>query len=110
MNEYMEPVSNTNINFHTPHPNAGPTFHNPVDPSNPPSSVDNVPVVDNYQPGVNDFQDPIVNDNGGSVHIHDVDEIDIPDFPEDLDNPDFPMPGDVEDNPDFTNNKLDPDQ
>ncbi|MFK7798461.1 MAG: hypothetical protein AB8E82_13495 [Aureispira sp.] len=110
MNEYMEPVSNTNINFHTPHPNAGPVFNNPVqDPSNPPTSVDNVPVVDHYQPGVNDFQAPIVdNDAANLAQIHDVDEIDIPDFPEDLDNPDFPMPGDIDDNPDFNANKLDP--
>ena len=27
MNEYMAPVSETNINFHTPHPNATPTHH-----------------------------------------------------------------------------------
>lgn len=115
MNEYMQPVSDTNINFHTPHPNASPTTHtHQPDPNNPhvfdptqPHSHTNVPVVDNYEPGVNDFDEPVLNDKGEPIKIHDVDEIDIPDFPEDMDNPDFPMPGDLEDNPDFDPNNPD---
>ncbi|MGH1334594.1 MAG: hypothetical protein ACRBFS_00590 [Aureispira sp.] len=105
MNEYMAPVSETNINFHTPHPNASPT---PTTNSNDIApNFGDVPVVDHYEPGVDDFNAPIVNEEGDDVAGHDVDEIDVPDFPDDLDNPDFPMPGDLEDNPDFDPNNPD---
>jgi hypothetical protein len=114
MNEYMEPVVNTNINFHNPQPTPKTHTHQP-DPNNPhvydptqPHTHGGVPIVDHYQPGtVDDFDEPILNDDGEPIKIHDVDEIDIPDFPDDLDNPDFPMPGDLDDNPDFDPNHPD---
>lgn len=108
MNEYMAPVSDTNVNFHTPHNVAPNTTHTHQADPNDPHSHTTVPIVDHYQPGVNDdFNAPILNDQGEPIVIHDVDEIDIPDFPDDLDNPDFPMPGDIEDNPDFDPNNND---
>ncbi|BDS09332.1 hypothetical protein [Aureispira anguillae] len=85
MNEFMQPVGGVDIDFNK-------SMNAPVpSPSTP-------PIVENYEPEVvENFDDPIVNDNGEEVHVHDVDAIDIPDFPDDMDNPDFPMPGDIKD-------------
>ncbi len=116
MGEYMQPVSKTNINFNAPHQVQNTTHTHQPDPNDPhvynptqPHSHNTPPIVDNYQPGtVDHFNEPILNDQGEPIIIHDVDEIDIPDFPDDLDNPDFPMPGDIEgDNPDFDPNNPD---
>lgn len=79
MNEFMQPIGGVDIDF-----NKG--------------MNNQVPIVEDYQPEVvENFDEPIVNDKGEEVHVHDVDAIDIPDFPEDMDNPDFPMPGDIKD-------------
>lgn len=106
MNDFMKPVGGVDINF-----NAQNTTPNPT-----------VPVVDNYQPGVVEHFDPnptitpppadsysndanmvtppVTHDVAGS----DVDEIKVPDFPDDMDNPDFPMPGDIKDDKNFDPN------
>jgi len=83
MNDFMKPVGGVDINFKQPTANR---YEPAVD----------VPIMDDYQPGVIENFDP----NTAQPHIDptmggDVDEIVVPDFPEDMDNPDFPMPGDL---------------
>jgi len=102
MNEYMKPVGGVEIDFNkTSRPNQPTTnTHNTYNTT--------VPIVeDNYQSEVvENFDEPIFDDQGNEVIINDVDTIDIPDFPDDLDNPDFPMPGDIKDDFDPNNPDL----
>lgn len=85
MNDFMKPVGGVDINFKQPTTNR----YEP--------SVD-VPIMDDYQPGVVENFDPaIVPPTHAPAMGGDVDEIVVPDFPEDMDNPDFPMPGDLKD-------------
>ena len=90
MNDFMKPVGGVDVTFSNNN-NTAPT----------PNPSVNVPIVEDYNPAVNTYEDQNNDHNNNDNYDqplanNDVDQIDVPDFPEDMDNPDFPMPGDIE--------------
>ncbi len=104
MNNTMKPVNGLDVNFDT---------NPPVDPTSVEVKTNPVDVNGNeefYTPIVDDYSvEPILPSNPDVEIGDDIDQIDIPEFPEDLDNPDFPMPGDMADNFDPTKPPSNPD-
>lgn len=104
MNNTMKPVNGLDVNFDT---------NPPVDPTSVDVKTNPVDINGNedfYTPIVDDYSvEPILPTNPDVEIGDDIDQIDIPEFPEDLDNPDFPMPGDMADNFDPTKPPTNPD-
>lgn len=95
MNEFMKPVAGVDVNFTKTKSTT--TTTNPY-----------APIVEDYDPIIVEKFDDFNENNDFNNKGNDVDEIDIPDFPEDMDNPDFPMPGDIKEdfNPNDPNLKV----
>lgn len=107
MNEFMQPVAGNAIQFTNigqPKPNVSPAYSaNPktqnsydtsiINDPNQPQTEPLFPKQPDYPRGGNLGEDePFLDEQGNPIVIRDVDEIDIPDFPEDLENPDFNPP------------------
>lgn len=89
MDEYIKPIGGTEVNFNK---KTTPTTTTTTTTT---TNLTDVPIVENYDPTIVENFNPTVDPSMKKESpANDVDEIDIPDFPEDLNNPDFPMPGD----------------
>lgn len=90
MEEYIKPIGGVDVNF-----NKKTT-----------TTTNDVPIVEHFDPTIVENFDPTTVKK--DTPANDVDEIIVPDFPEDLNNPDFPMPGDIKEdfNPKDPNLKV----
>jgi len=87
MNELMKPVGGVDIDFDNINKKKNANNNN--------SSVDVPPIVEDYDPSLNENFEEIYHEEKHDKVSNDVDDINVPDFPEDMDNPDFPMPTDM---------------
>lgn len=108
MNEFMQPVSGNTINFtnigqvnnHSNIQAQTGTKYGQSSSTVPPVTATHEPINPTFDPNQPNFTPPSVDKNdapildkeGNPIVIRDVDDIDIPDFPEDLEKPDFHPP------------------